>query len=204
MAPCRYTISPQFFYPGFIRLKGNSGSMREMFLQERECGFAAEREFIVFAGLCFLSFTTPILLPHPQLLTGAVVNSLIVAGALHFGWRKLLPVLVLPSMGAVAAGMLFGPFTIYLLYMAPFIWAGNFILAAAVKYFALAKKSFLSGALLGAGAKAAFLFCSAYALFSFGLVPAAFLAAMGMTQLFTALAGGALGKGLSHILVSWK
>lgn len=177
---------------------------RFAFLQESEYSFAAEREFLVFAGLCFLSFLIPILLPNPQLLTGAVVNSLIVASALHFGWRKMLPVIVLPSMGAVAAGVLFGSFTIYLLYMAPFIWAGNFILAAAVKYFAFAKKSFLSGAVLGAGAKAAFLFCSAYALFSFGIVPAVFLTAMGIMQLFTALAGSALGKGLSHILVSWK
>lgn len=179
--------------------------MKFAFMQERAHRFPAEREFLVFSGLCLLSFIIPMLLPHPQLLTGAVVNGLIVAGALHLGWRRMLPLLILPSMGAAAAGALFGPFTIYLLYMAPFIWAGNFILAAAVKYFALARGSFASGALLGAGAKAAFLFCSAYALFSLGMVPAAFLTAMGIMQLLTALAGGALGKGISYILVSsWK
>ena len=181
---------------------------RFVFLEKREHGFAAEREFLHFVGLCFLSFFIPLVVTHPQPLTGVLVNALIVVSALHLEWRRMLPVLVLPSLGAVAAGLLFGPFTIYLLYMAPFIWAGNFILAAAVKYFVFARGvgelGFVGAAAAGAALKAAFLFSAAYALFSFGMLPVMFLTAMGVVQLFTALAGGVLGKGISYILVSWK
>jgi formate hydrogenlyase subunit 3/multisubunit Na+/H+ antiporter MnhD subunit len=44
--------------------------------------------------------------------------------------------------------------------------------------------------LVGAGVKAGFLFAIAFTFFSFGLLPAVFLTAMGVFQLATAIIGG--------------
>jgi hypothetical protein len=75
--------------------------------------------------------------------------------------------------------------------MVPFIWAGNAVLVLGIKYLALGRRINKAGALLfGAVLKTAFLFGSAYALFTFGFVPGAVLGAMGVLQLQTALLGG--------------
>ncbi|PIP14922.1 hypothetical protein COY88_02950 [Candidatus Roizmanbacteria bacterium CG_4_10_14_0_8_um_filter_35_28] len=56
-----------------------------------------------------------------------------------FSYKKILPVIVLPSLGAILNGVLFGPATIFLYYFLPFIWIGNLILiysfSQLVKYF---------------------------------------------------------------------
>ena len=76
--------------------------------------------------------------------------------------------------------------------MLPFIWMGNAVLVLCIKYFVLDKKTNSAAALgFGATAKAAVLFCAAFALLSFSMVPAAFLTAMGIFQLATAAIGGA-------------
>jgi hypothetical protein len=103
----------------------------------------------------------------------------------------LLPVIILPSIGAYLAGMIFGEGSA-LLYLIPFIWVGNAILVFGMKELVLARgKNRLLALGAASVAKAAFLFLSASALFSFGIVPAAFLTAMGVFQLATAATGGA-------------
>ena len=81
--------------------------------------------------------------------------------------------------------------------MLPFIWVGNAVLVLCIKYFMLDNKTNRIAALgIGATAKAAFLFCAAFALLSFSMVPAAFLTAMGIFQLMTAAMGGAAAIGI--------
>lgn len=156
-------------------------------------------EHAEFLVLCFLSFMVPFLLGHPQLLVGIVVNAFLVLAALNMDSKKVIPLALIPSMGVIARGAIFGPFTFALVYMVPFIWAGNMVLIFAMKYLFVGKKTdYLVS--LGAGSlvKAGLLFGAAYVLLQFSLVPALFLEAMGTVQLVTAVAGGILA------FVLWK
>ena len=154
-------------------------------------------ETVVYSAVAFL---VPFFLGHSQLVTGMIVNMALVLAALNLRNGKLLPVIFLPSIGALAGGMIFGPFTIYLVYMIPFIWAGNFLLVYLVKRLSLSgrKNSLLS---LGAGAavKSAFIFAGALALFSLAVIPKQLLVPMGILQLATALIGGNLALGVQRL-----
>lgn len=150
------------------------------------------QEYVEMALYATISFSLPFLLGHEQLLVGSVVNCALVLAALNLKGSRLLPVIILPSIGAYLAGLIFGASSPALLYMLPFIWAGNALFVLAMKWLVLDRKANRAAALgIGATAKAAFLFLSALALLSLSVVPAAFLAAMGVFQLATALAGGA-------------
>jgi len=148
-------------------------------------------ELAEFLFLGFLAFLIPFVVGNPQLLVGVLVNAFLVAASLNLDAKKVMGLALLPSLGAVARGVLFGPFTFALVFMLPFIWAGNIVLVGAMKFLFVEKKAnyFVS---LGAGAllKAGLLFGAAYALLQFSLVPALFLEAMGIMQLVTALGGG--------------
>jgi hypothetical protein len=81
--------------------------------------------------------------------------------------------------------------------MIPFIWTANAVIVIAVKELFLKRKInrfFTLG--IGAGAKTLLLFIAAFALFSFGLVPALFLTTMGIIQFITAVSGGMAALGI--------
>lgn len=134
----------------------------------------------------------PFFLAHPQFLVGSVVNGMLVLAALNIKGLKLIPIIILPSVGVTMAGLLFGTLTPFLFYMMIFIWIGNAILVLGMKQLHLHKKinSWLS---LGIGAivKTIFLFASAFVLVSLNIIPAMFLTVMGLFQLYTAIIGGA-------------
>jgi hypothetical protein len=88
---------------------------------------------------------------------------------------------ILPSFGVLARGLVFGPFTYFLVYFLPFIWIGNLVLVLAFKRV---------GFIPAAGAKFLFLFLVANIYFNFHIVPKLFLQMMGLNQFATALAGG--------------
>ena len=149
-----------------------------------------------------MAVAIPLFFKHPQLLVGSVVNALIFTTALNFAdFRKVLPAVVLPSVGAVLGGYLFGPFTVYLVYMVPFIWVGNALLAALMMTLYKGKGvNYVLCLALAATLKYAWLFLSASLLFKFGVVPKPIVAAMGVTQLYTALIGGTLSWPISYCL----
>jgi len=123
-----------------------------------------------------------------QLIVGTVVNFLLAYCALNASGSKLklLPLIMVPSVGAYVSGIVFGVQTHALLYFIPLIWIGN------AAYVWLLKSK---GLLFSSIVKSGFLFLSAGSLVLAGIVPAAFLIAMGPVQLVTALAGGfAAGK----------
>lgn len=147
-------------------------------------------ELAEFLFLGFLAFLIPFVVGHPQILVGVLVNAFLVMASLHLDAKKVAGIALLPSMGAIARGVLFGPFTFALVFMVPFIWAGNIVLILAMKFLLGKKMNYFVA--LGAGAllKAGLLFGAAYALLQLSLVPALFLEAMGIMQLITALGGG--------------
>ena len=166
--------------------------------QDYKFGFLRENiEMVVYSFVCFF---VPFFIGHPQWIVGIVVNASLVLAALNLRSYKLLPVIILPSLAVLSRGLIFGPFTIFLVYMIPFIWIGNFILVFAIKKLALNKKinKFVSLG-IGAIAKALFLFIITFSLVKIGFLPAVFLTAMGIMQLYTAIAGGLLALGVHRI-----
>ena len=106
-----------------------------------------------------------------------------------------LAAIILPSLAVLARGMIFGPFTIFLVFMIPLIWIGNSLLVLSMKLDA----NKLIRLLLGAGAKTIFIAATAFVLVKLGIIPDLFLTTMGMVQLYTAVAGGLLALGIQHV-----
>ncbi len=155
--------------------------------------WCAGYEAIEIVWYSIIGFFLPLMLAHPQWLVGTIVNAMLINAAITVRGYKLLPIILLPSLGVLSAGLILGKFTIFLLYMIPFIWIGNSILVFAFKLFNIGKSwKYAPTLAVGAAAKALFLFSSAFVLFKLGLVPAVFLTAMGIMQLVTVLSGGAL------------
>ncbi len=167
-------------------------------VSEYDLSFFQENvELIVYSALAFL---VPFAIGHPQFLVGIVVNAAIVLAALNLRNEKLLPVLILPSLAVFSRGLIFGPFTFFLLFMVPFIWVGNFILLASLRELMLKRKikSYVS-LFVGASAKALFLFFSALILVKTGVIPSIFLSSMGIVQFYTAIIGGAVALGVHNL-----
>jgi len=142
-----------------------------------------------FPLLSSFAFLVPFALNHSQILTGTLVNTTLFLSAYFFPKKYQLPLLVLPGLGVLTRGALFGPFTLFLVYFLPFIWFGNYLL---INVFQKANKSFgvLPAIFLSAFAKQALLLLSARFYFSAKIVPAVFLTSMGSIQLITAILGG--------------
>lgn len=130
----------------------------------------------VFANILLVA--VPIFFDHPQILTGTIVNLILIYIAINFRRNALLPAVFLPSLAALAKGVLFGPFTIYLAIFAPFIWIANAIFIIGIRYFLMKWKREIFAFGLAAIFKAAFLFSIALLLMSFIKVPTVFLGAM--------------------------
>ncbi|MBR9692177.1 hypothetical protein GOV06_05330 [Candidatus Woesearchaeota archaeon] len=162
--------------------------------QEYELSYLAENmEMIVYS---VVSFFLPIVIGHPQIVVGIIVNAMLITAALNLKGYKLLPVILAPALGALSAGLLFGKFTVFLLYLIPFIWIGNAILVFAFKWLKLRlKKNYVLTLVVGSTAKSLFLFGAAFLLFKLGIIPVMFLTAMGVVQLTTALGGGIAAYG---------
>lgn len=153
-------------------------------------------ELIVYSAVCFF---LPLMIGHPQIIVGIVVNAMLITAALNLRGYKMWPVILLPSLGVLSRGLLFGPFTIFLVYMIPFIWMGNAILVYVFKTLKLHMKiNYIFSLAAGAGFKTGFLFLAALTMFKLGFVPAIFLTSMGLFQLWTALAGGAVAFAIHY------
>lgn len=142
-----------------------------------------------------VAFVIPLVVAGPQWLTGTLVNALLFLAVTALSERTVWLVIVLPSLGAVGHGALFGPFTPFLLFFLPFIWLGNLLLVRAFTF--LQRAVFPSVAVvMSAALKAALLFLCALLYVRLQWVPEPFLLAMGLVQFFTAVAGGFLALGI--------
>lgn len=144
-----------------------------------------------------LGFLIPMFIGHPQLFVGITVNTMLILTALNLRDYKLLPIIILPSLGVLSRGLIFGPFSIFLLYMIPFIWIGNTILIYSIKLFKLKLKlNYWISLVISSLLKTGFLFISALIMFKLGLVPVIFLTAFGIMQAITAFSGGIIAFGI--------
>lgn len=149
--------------------------------------------------LSAVGFFLPFVLGHPQILVGVIVNAMLIVGATYLKGHKLLPLILLPSLGVLTAGAIFGTYTVFLLYLIPFIWLGNAVYVYVYKHVNFKEKS-LKNNFLGIGIasllKAGFLFGITFLLVQLSVVPSVFLTAMGVLQLTTALIGGVVAVGI--------
>ena len=145
--------------------------------------------------LGFLGFLIPFTFGHPQLLVGIIVNAFLIRSALTLPSYKTIPVILAPAVGALARGLVLGPFTFFLVYMLPFIWAGNYILVYAFKLKLKHNFNYALTLLMASALKAGFLYAAAFVLYSINLIPQALLPAMGSMQFATAILGGIAAYG---------
>lgn len=152
---------------------------------------SATAEILIFAGLSAASFTIPFSLGHPQWLVGTAVNVCLFLAAVFLPKKFILPLIIFPSLGVIARGLIFGPLTMFLVYFLPFIWLGNLALVLVFKTF-FSRLNYLFAVFFAATAKFLLLLVAANIFFAISLAPKVFTQLMGFNQLATALAGGAI------------
>jgi len=153
-------------------------------------------------SLLVTSFLIPFFISGPQLLTGTLVNTLLFLFVSQTNSKKAFSIILLPSIGAVLNGILFGKFTVFLLYFLPFIWVGNYALMYSFKLL-LKKTTFFVSILISSLLKFTILFSVAYFFTATKIVPTIFSQLMGWSQLYTALMGGVLAFGI-HTIITKK
>lgn len=149
--------------------------------------------------LPLLAFLIPILISGPQIITGTLVNCLLFLSATQSSKKITSMTIVLPSIGALTHGVLFGQFTPFLFYFLPFIWLGNYLL---ILGFAKTYNKFSSPTAIVTSSVLKFLviYFSALLYFNFQIVPKLFLSSMGLIQLLTAIFGGTVALSISKLI----
>ena len=138
--------------------------------------------------------STSVISTNSQLIIGTIVNAALVTAAINLkGWAKILGVVTMPSISTILSGYVFGTASVYMVYMIPAIWLGNFAIIYSYKLLMLGKNKhyFLAG-IVGIVVKVII-----FALFNlinlFGVFPEKLITtlsvAMGTTQLITATLG---------------
>ena len=139
--------------------------------------------------------TTSVISTNSQLIVGTIVNAALVTSAINLkGWAKILGVVTMPSISTILSGYVFGTASVYMVYMIPAIWLGNFALIYSYKLLMLGKNKhyFLAG-VVGIVVKVAIIFALFNIINLFGVFPEKLIEnlrnAMGLTQFITATLG---------------
>ena len=149
-----------------------------------------------FGGILSKIFgSTSVISTNSQLIVGTIVNIALVVSAINLkGWAKILGVVTMPSISTILSGYVFGTASVYMVYMIPAIWLGNFALIYSYKLLILGKNKhyFLAG-IVGIIVKVAIIFALFNLINLFGVFPEKLVTtlstAMGTTQLITATLG---------------
>ncbi|KKP45600.1 hypothetical protein A3K02_02820 [candidate division WS6 bacterium RIFOXYD1_FULL_33_8] len=156
-------------------------------LKKELFGERLNTEKILLYSIYVLSFFVPLIIGKPQLLIGSFINTLTIYSSLKYGFKKSIPVYLLPSIAATSAGLLFEGATFFLLYLMPFIMISNGILG----YFVTLKKNSLI-IMIGVILKALFLYIVVNILIDTIGLPQIFLTSMGYIQVITATIGAVI------------
>lgn len=139
---------------------------------------------------------------NSQLIVGSIVNTALIVTAINLkGWKKVLGVVTMPSISTMLSGYVFKSASVYMVYMIPAIWIGNFVLVYAYKWIMLSKEKhyFLAG-VMGIVAKVLVIAGGFMLLKAFNIFPAKLVTtlqtAMTTTQLITATIGTFIAFGI--------
>lgn len=132
---------------------------------------------------------------HSQIIVGGVVNTALIVTAINVkGWKKIIGVITLPSISTILGGYVFKTASVYMVYMIPAIWIGNFAIIYLYKALLLNKKInyFVTG-IIATVVKVAIIFGGFSLLNAFGIFPEKLVqnlqVAMGQAQAITAIIG---------------
>ena len=133
-------------------------------------------QLIEITLLSLISFFLPFFMGSPQILVGTIVNALLIRSTLSLKGRQILPIIFLPSLGVLSRGIIFGPFTMYLTYLMPFIWLSNLAIVYFTKLLKIKMHLNLSLSItISAILKTSALFIPAFILFGTNTIPHSFL-----------------------------
>lgn len=182
--------------------------------------FSKTSEFIQTVIIAILAFLVPTFLAqlinivfgaesmiasNSQIIVGSVVNTLLVISALNLkGWSKTIFVVTMPSISTIMSGYIFKSASIYMVWMIPAIWIGNFILIFAFKYLMLAnEKNYFVAAIMGIICKVIVIFGFFTILKALNVFPEKIVSklqnAMSLIQLITATIGCLIAFGIYKI-----
>ena len=84
---------------------------------------------------------TSVITQNSQIIVGSIVNTALIISAINLkGWKKILGVVTMPSISTILSGYVFKSASVYMVYMIPAIWIGNFVLIYAYKWIMLEKE----------------------------------------------------------------
>lgn len=132
---------------------------------------------------------------NSQIIVGTVVNTILVISALNLkGWNKTIFVVTMPSISTIMSGYVFKTASIYMVWMIPAIWLGNFVLILSFKYIMIKRNSsYFIAAIIGIIGKVAIIFGIFMLLKAFNIFPVKMISnlqkAMSLIQLITATLG---------------
>lgn len=139
--------------------------------------------------------STSVVATNSQLIVGSIVNALLVMTALNLkGTLKIAGVVTMPSIATILSGYIFHTASVFMVYMIPAIWLGNFALIYTLKkLFVVKKTNYFLTSLIGIILKVAIIFGAFSMLRIIGIFPEKLIAnlqkAMGITQIITATIG---------------
>ncbi len=139
--------------------------------------------------------STSVISTNSQLIIGTIVNmALVITGINLKGWKKIIGVVTMPSVATILGGYVFKTSSVFMIYMIPAIWIGNFILVFSYKWLMLEKKQnyFVAG-IVGIILKVLVIYGIFNVLNVFNIFPeqqvSVLQTSMGLTQLITATLG---------------
>jgi hypothetical protein len=145
---------------------------------------------------------TSVVIQNSQLIVGSVVNTALIMAAVNVkGWKNILGIVTMPSVATILGGYVFKSASVFMVYMIPAIWIGNFVLVYAYKWLMLSKgKNYFLAGIAGLVTKVAVIAAGFFILKAFGIFPnkmvATLQAAMTTTQLITASIGTVIAFGI--------
>lgn len=139
---------------------------------------------------------------NSQLIVGSLVNTALITAAINIkGWKKIVGIVTLPSIATILSGYVFKSASVFMVYMIPAIWAGNFALVYLYKLLLVAKdKNYILTTAVAIIIKVAIIFIGFSVLNAFGIFPEKMVTtlqtAMGTTQVITATIGSVISFGI--------
>lgn len=122
-------------------------------------------------------------------IVGSIVNVLLFMAVLNLkGTLKIVGVVTMPSIATILSGYIFHTASVFMVYMIPAIWLGNFALIYTLKKLFVCKKiNYFLTSLIGIILKVAIIFGAFSMLRIIGIFPEKLIAnlqkAMGITQI---------------------
>jgi hypothetical protein len=175
----------EFFHEQFVNLftKTERQTMKPQVITLPRIAAIPSSHTMLALGLAAASAATPLVVGQSQVLTGTLVNCLLILAALNLrSWRQILPVIVLPS----AALLLSGGAALGMMLLLPVIWSANALL---VNFFRT-QGSYSSALMAGAAMKTVLILGATAVLVAAGMLPLVFLEFIAPLQFLTAILGG--------------